>query len=153
MKSKLLSNEAARVFAVIFDKGDEVVSTLTAFAHDTGLAATRVTAIGAFSHATLGYFNKDKMEYDRIEVDDQVEALSLIGNFALTDGVPRLHAHVVLGRRDGSTCGGHLIEAHVWPTLEAMVVEAPNDLVKTVDEETGLALIDLDVGVADRAQA
>src|ERR671939_656413 len=54
MKSKLLSNEAARVFAVIFDKGDEVVSTLTAFAHDTGLAATRVTAIGAFSHAPSG---------------------------------------------------------------------------------------------------
>ncbi len=55
-----------------------------------------------------------------------------------------MHAHAVLGRADGSTVGGHLLEGEVWPTLEVVVSEAPATLRKRVDPETGLALIDLD---------
>ena len=54
------------------------------------------------------------------------------------------HAHVVLGRSDGSAIGGHLVEAHVRPTLEVVLVETPAHLRKRIDAETGLALIDLD---------
>ena len=72
-----------------------------------------------------------------------MEVLSLIGDIALNEGEPELHAHVVLGRRDGTTRGGHLLEAHVRPTLEAVLIELPDHLKKTTDEETGLALIDI----------
>jgi len=37
--------------------------------------------------------------------------------------------------------GGHLIEAHVRPTLEVILVESPAHLRKEFDPETGLALI------------
>lgn len=50
---------------------------------------------------------------------------------------------VVLGKSDGTAYGGHILEAHVWPTLEVIVVEAPAHLRRTTDEETGLALINL----------
>jgi uncharacterized protein len=55
-----------------------------------------------------------------------------------------VHAHVVLGRSDGTAYGGHLLAAHVWPTLEVVVTEEPRHLRRTIDAQTGLALIDLE---------
>jgi predicted DNA-binding protein with PD1-like motif len=56
-----------------------------------------------------------------------------------------VHVHAVLGRRDGSTVGGHLLQATVQPTLEVLLIESPGYLRKTCDRESGLALIDIDV--------
>jgi len=105
-----------------------------------------MTAIGAFSGATLGYFDIEKKEYEKIPVEEQVEVLSLIGDIVLNEGEPELHAHAVLGRRGGTTRGGHLLEAYVRPTLEVVLVESPDRLKKRTNEETGLALIDLGDG-------
>ena len=144
MRSKLIQEEGGeKTFALVFDMGDEVVSEITNFARENALDAATLTAIGAFSSATLGYFDLVRKEYEKIPVEEQVEVLSLIGDIALNEGEPELHAHVVLGRRDGTTRGGHLLEAHVLPTLEVVLVESPDHLKKRTDEETGLALIDL----------
>jgi predicted DNA-binding protein with PD1-like motif len=71
-----------------------------------------------------------------------VEVASLIGDVALSpDGKPALHAHVVLGRRNGSALAGHLGRAHVRPTLEVILTESPAHLRKRLDPESGLALI------------
>ena len=51
--------------------------------------------------------------------------LSLLDNLALDQGKPKVHAHVVLGKADGSAHGGHLLEAHVRPTLEVTLIESP----------------------------
>lgn len=141
MRSKLLGGNGERRFAVILKTGDEVVAGLTRFAHEQGLGASGFTAIGAFSEAVLGYFDWEKKDYERIPVREQVEVLSLVGDIALQDGKPKLHAHVVLGRRDGSTCGGHLLEARVRPTLEVILTESPAHLEREHDPESGLALI------------
>ena len=71
-----------------------------------------------------------------------MEVLSLIGDIALKDGMPQIHAHVVVGKADGSAHGGHILEARVWPTLEVILTESPDHLCRKVDPETGLALID-----------
>lgn len=52
---------------------------------------------------------------ERIAVQEQVLVLALLGDIALQDGKPKLHAHVVLGRRDASALGGHLRSARVRP--------------------------------------
>ena len=67
--------------------------------------------------------------------------LSLIGDVAVKDGKPAVHAHVVVGRRDGSAHGGHLVEARVRPTCELVLTETPAHLQKQIDPESGLALI------------
>lgn len=72
--------------------------------------------------------------------------LSLIGDIALKDGQSQVHAHVVLGRSNGTTRGGHLLSGTVRPTLEVNINESPKHLQKRYDEETGLALIDLRSG-------
>lgn len=145
MRSKLIHEEGGeKTFALVFDKGDEVISEITSFARKNGLDAASVTAIGAFSDAKLGYFDIEKMEYDTIPLEEQVEVLTLVGDIALNEDEPELHAHVVVGRRDGTTRGGHLLEAHVRPTLEVVLVESPQHLRKRTDGETGLALISLE---------
>lgn len=146
MKSKLLHDQGERVWALVFDKGDEVIAGLTSFAKDHGLNSSHFTAIGAFERATLGYFQRDRKQYKEIPVEEQVEVLSLIGDVALEDGEPKVHAHVVVGLEDGATRGGHLLKATVWPTLEVVLSETPGYLAKRHDDETGLALIDIGTG-------
>jgi hypothetical protein len=144
MKFKALGGASEKTYALIFDKGDETVRGLIGFAKECGLGGSHLTAIGAFSDATLGFFDRDKKEYRRIPIREQVEVLSLVGDITLKDGAPQLHAHVVVGKADGSAHGGHLLEAHVWPTLEVIVTESPRHLRRKIDEETGLALIDVE---------
>jgi predicted DNA-binding protein with PD1-like motif len=143
MKSKLLDATGQKTFALVFDKGDEVVAGLTDFARAQRLGAAHFTAIGAFSDVTLGYFQRDRKDYKRMVVAEQVEVLSLIGDIALDqDNAPKVHAHVVVGLPDGQTRGGHLLAARVWPTLEVILVESPAFLRKRHDPDSGLALID-----------
>ena len=149
MRAKVVDDVSARTWALVFDAGDEVVSTLTQFASLHQLTAARFTAIGAFSDATLGYFDAEKKAYEKIPVSEQVEVLSLIGDVALDGGRPKIHAHVVVGKRDGSAHGGHLLAARVRPTLEVMLVESPARLARVYDPESGLALIAIDASHVD----
>lgn len=128
---------------MVFDKGDAVMEGLKRFAEENELQGAHFTAIGAFQDAHLYYFDWESKEYQDIPVEEQVEVLTLAGNVSRTDGKTKVHAHVVLGRRDGSTRGGHLKEAHVRPTLEVVITEEPEHLRRTHDEETGLSLIEL----------
>jgi len=143
MKSKLINEDQQRTFAVVFETGDEVVAGLTRFAEEFKLAASQFTAIGALRDAVLGYFDWEKKDYLRIPVTEQVEVVSLVGDIARKGDKPQLHAHIVVSKRDGSAMGGHLLEAHVRPTLEVIVTESPVHLQREHDAETGLALIRL----------
>lgn len=144
MKSKLLDSRAEKTWAVIFQTGDEVAAGLKEFAKNNRLAGSHFTAIGAFSDVTLAYFDWQTKHYRKIPLREQVEVLSLIGDIALAaDGEPQVHAHIVVGLPDGTVRGGHLMEGHVRPTLEVMLVESPEHLRRKHDPETGLALIDV----------
>jgi predicted DNA-binding protein with PD1-like motif len=148
VQSKLLhetdgTTGSARTFAVVFDSGDDPADGLCAFAEEHDVGAAHLTGLGAFREATLGFYAPDTQEYERIPVREQAEVLSLTGNVARYDGAPKLHAHVVLGRRGGEAVGGHLMSASVRPTLEVTLVETPPALHREMDEASGLPLIAL----------
>jgi uncharacterized protein len=143
MKHKVLNAHDERTIALVFEPGEEVIVPLTHFAQEYNIRAARFTAIGAFSEAMLGYFDLDTKEYVRIPVKEQVEVLSLIGDIAVEDKRPKLHAHAVVGKRDGSAHGGHLLSARVRPTLEVLLIESPNYLARRFNPTYGLALIDV----------
>jgi uncharacterized protein len=143
MKAALLNGGEQRTFVLVFDTGDEVVAGLLGFARHQGLSASHFTAIGALSEVTLGYYEWERKDYRRIPLREQVEVLSLAGDIALDGDEPQIHAHVVVGKADGSAHGGHLFEARVRPTLELVLVESPRYLRRRKDARTGLALIDL----------
>jgi uncharacterized protein len=131
-----------RFSALIFETGDEIAGVLEQFSKHQGLGGSSFKAIGALSYAKLGWFNLQTKKYDPVCVlHEQVELLSLIGDIALKDGVPQLHAHLVVGRSDGTAHGGHLLEARVRPTCELILTESPIHLQKKLDPESGIALI------------
>jgi predicted DNA-binding protein with PD1-like motif len=141
MQAKLI-DEQDRVYAVIFDTGEDPMEGLARFAREQRLDASSFTAIGAFSEALLGYFDWEKKDYQRIPVCEQTEVLALVGDITLDDaGGRKVHAHVVLGKRDGAACGGHLLAAKVRPTLEVILTESPGYLKRRHDPASGLALI------------
>ena len=141
MKAKLINESGEKTYAIVFGKGDEVVEGLLSFAREKKIQASHFTAIGALSDITLGYFNWKNKTYDKISIQEQVEVLSLVGNIVFDNGNPKLHAHVVIGKSDGTAHGGHLMEGHVRPILEVILIESPSHLHRKMDKETGLALI------------
>src|SRR5215469_12453221 len=141
MQYRLLAEEP-KTYAVIFENGDELASGLNRFASQQKLAGSSFKAIGAFSSVKLAWFNWETKKYQpAVVLNEQVELLSLVGDIALNQGRPQVHAHVVVGKSDGTAHGGHLMEAYVRPTCEVILTESPAHMQKQIDPETGLPLI------------
>jgi len=148
MKSKRVgADEGAQVHVVILDGGEEAFSALSRFVNEEKISAASLTVIGAFERATVGWFDIASKSYRKIEVNEQCEVLSAIGDVAIgDDGKSSLHVHIVLGLADGSTRGGHLMAGTVRPTLEVILTEAPSTLRRKKRADLGIALIDLGSG-------
>jgi predicted DNA-binding protein with PD1-like motif len=145
MKSQIIADADVVTYVVVCDLDDEAMSVLTDFARAEELEASQITGLGGFERATLGWFDRETKQFRPIEVAEQSEVLSLIGDVAEgPDGSPSLNIHVVLGLADGTTRGGHLIDGYVFPTLELTVTENPAELRKVFNPDVGAALIDLD---------
>jgi len=143
MKIRLLSeNAGVKHYAIILAKGDEVMSGLTDFAKQNKVTSASFTAIGAFSHAAVAWFDDARKEFKLIPIEQQVELVSMIGDIALVNDRPAVHTHVAVASSDGTVRGGHVINAFVFPTLELFMTVYPTPLHKESDEATGLKLID-----------
>jgi predicted DNA-binding protein with PD1-like motif len=142
MKVQLISDGRMKQYAVIFSKGDEAFSGLLDFADKYHVTSGHFTAIGALSGAVLAWFDPQKKMYKEIPFNEQLEVLSMVGDFALYQGKPALHTHMVVGHSDGRASGGHVIEVTVNPTLEVFVTVDPVPLQKKLDPSTDLTLID-----------
>jgi predicted DNA-binding protein with PD1-like motif len=138
------TTDRGRTYVLVGEPGEDAFAILTAFAGDQQITAAQLTGVGAFARATVGWFDRDAKDYRRIDIDEQCELLSLIGDIAQADDGPQVHAHVVLGLQDGNTRGGHLLSGEIWPTLEVVIRDSPAHLRKTSRPEIGLALIDPD---------
>jgi len=144
MKAKVLHADGERTIALVFETGDEPMQGLLDFAKRERLASGHFTAIGAFEEVTLGYFDWSQKDYTRIAIREQVEVLSMVGDVALEGNAPKIHAHVVVGKRDGTAHGGHLLEARVRPTLEVILIQPPGHLRRRFDARSKLALIEIE---------
>jgi predicted DNA-binding protein with PD1-like motif len=147
LQSRLVSENAAgeKTYAVVFAKGDEVLSGLTEFAIAENFTAGAFTAIGALQSARFGWFDRERKAFRHILINEQVELVSFIGNVALVNATPQIHAHCGVAFCDGQMRGGHLLEAIAWPTLELFFTTWSTPLVKVHDAETDLSLYNLKI--------
>jgi uncharacterized protein len=135
-------DQSPKTFILVFRTGDELARGLSQFAEEQKLSAASFKAVGALSSVRLGWLSWESKKYEpAVTLDEQLELLSLIGDVALLDGKPVVHAHAVVGKKDGSAHGGHLLEAHIRPTCEVVLTESPAHLQKFIDPESGIALI------------
>ncbi|MFE5812320.1 PPC domain-containing DNA-binding protein [Streptomyces sp. NPDC056479] len=142
MKWQQVQQTPEAVYVLVLAPGEDALAEITGFARERDLRASQVTAVGAFSQAVVGWFDRAAKDYRHIGIDEQCEVLSLLGDIAVGEDGPTAHLHAVLGLSDGTTRGGHLLEGQVWPTLEVIVRDSPAALAKVHRADLGLALID-----------
>lgn len=126
MHSKILDTHVGpqRTHIITFEPGEEAVQGLTDYVNSRGITTASFTAIGGFERTRLGFFNLETRGFDPVAFhEEQVEVLSLSGDILTTDDVLYVHGHVVVGRRDGTTAGGHLLEGAIDPILIVNLVE------------------------------
>ena len=127
------------------EAGDEVIASLASWAADHSVGFAWIQAIGAMSSAKLGFFDAASNSYEYFGVEEQVEVIALGGSVSLgEDGSPVVHAHILLGKEDGQTMGGHLVEGTIFPTLEVLLTPLPGEVRRKRDPISGLALWNLE---------
>ncbi|HTU27298.1 MAG TPA: PPC domain-containing DNA-binding protein [Pirellulales bacterium] len=151
MKAKQVHGDP-KTFVVVLATDEEASEQLLAFAKQYRPGSASFTGIGAFQKCVLGYFDWYEKRYLENPIDDQVEVLSLVGNLSWVKDEPKLHAHVVVGRRDGTAHGGHLLKGWVRPTLEVVLVESPAHLQRQLDPQSKIPLIRLDASQPGKEQ-
>lgn len=122
MRAEQLSAAASRTFEATFGPGDEVMSGLTEFAEKNHITSGYISGIGGLATATLGWGDPEKGGVKTIPVAQKCELASFLGNISMQRGKIYVHAHAVVSFSDGSTKGGHLVDAHANPFVEIFVV-------------------------------
>ena len=143
VKVKLLSqNGPVKTYAIIFAKGDEVLSGLTEFAQKYKVTSAHFTAIGDATSAKVGWYERSKKMFKVIPINEPAEITSLVGDIAMNEGKPVVHAHINLADKNGIVHGGHLLQAFIFPTLEVMMTVEPTTMYKKLYPEAGASIID-----------
>jgi predicted DNA-binding protein with PD1-like motif len=144
MKSKSVVIGSQRIFVLILETGEDAFRSISDFANEEHIDGASVSAIGAFEKAKVGWFDLTAKSYKPIDVSEQCEVLSLMGDVARgDDGKASLHLHAVLGLQDGSVRGGHFLSGIVRPTLEVTIRETVAHLRRKKREDLGIALINI----------
>lgn len=111
----MLKAEAGADLIVKLEDGADLLEELAGLGVEAGL----VWGIGMVRKARLGYWNGS--EYEEHKLAEPAELLSLHCNLSLKEGKPFPHCHVVIGRRDGTVAGGHLLGATVHNVNELYI--------------------------------
>lgn len=125
------------------DRDEEVTESLVKFAKQQAIQSGFINAIGAVKEVTIGYFDLQKQEYIKKQLNGNYELVSLNGNLAYINNEPFWHVHIVLADRDFRAIAGHLFEAKVAVTFEGFILTETKKINRKWDENTGLKLLNL----------
>ncbi len=112
------AHRGGREFLLVFDKGEELVSTLTSFAEKEKVSSAFFNGLGAVDRIKVGVYSEHLQSYLYTEYRIHLEISSLTGNIFQFEGKPFVHAHGVFSGNGGMSFGGHIAEAIVSPTCE-----------------------------------
>lgn len=130
-------------WVVRFQKGDDIVGGLLAFARDHSIQGAWINALGAIEDADLGYYDLEARSYTRHVFHGDWEITGLVGNLGWHGSEPVLHTHCTIGGREHEVRGGHLFAGKAGATCEVFVRNLGVRLNRARDENIGLALFQL----------
>lgn len=129
--------------------GEKIMASMEALAEKGTIQAATITGIGAVDKVDLAFFHLNTRDYEKHQLEEEFEVLSLTGSLTLNDGKYHPPLHIVLGRSDLSTIGGHLNEAYTSVTMESYATVLNGTMLdgtieRSQDEAVGLRLMDFD---------
>src|SRR3989344_5665462 len=124
MQLKVINNG----FLIKLEKGEEVVKTLSQVSRENNISSGWINGLGAFSSATIGYYELITKSYHWSDFSGDLEVVSLVGNIAILDNGPILHLHICISDEKLNCFGGHLKEGIVGGTLELMIEKIDKEI-------------------------
>ena len=130
-------------YIIRIDRGEEIISALTALCKAEHITLGSVEALGAADHVVIGLYDVEARQYHKQTFDEPMEITSLLGSISTKDGETYLHLHINLCRADMHVIGGHLNECRISATCEMIVRKIEGCVERRLDEkETGLNLFE-----------
>jgi predicted DNA-binding protein with PD1-like motif len=130
-----------RPYVLRLDPGEEVITTLEGWLAEQQIHLGYFVAFGGFEGVQLQYFNIHSRQYEKRNADQQLEVVSLLGNIALQDGRPKIHAHCIVADEHDQTYGGHLGSGIVKPVLEVFLTAIDGTLERVEDKDRHLHIL------------
>jgi len=130
-----------RVFMFSISKGEDLLQAVQHFCHHHQVRCGLISAIGAVERATFGVYDQKAKKYLKINLEKEMEILSLSGNVSIFDDKPMVHAHIMFSDMEGKAYGGHLMAGTKVFSLEVFIQELTGDLkVRKLEKVTQLPL-------------
>lgn len=117
-----------RTFLFSIHKGEDLLLTLQSFCHHYQVRCGLINAVGAVERATFGVYDQKLKKYNKINMEKEMEILSLCGNVSLFDDKPMAHAHIMFSDMEGKAFGGHLMAGTRVFSCEMFIQELTGDL-------------------------
>ena len=132
---------SARTFMFSVQKGDDLLQALQGFCHHYQIRCGVIHALGAVERATFSVYDQKAKKYVKINLEKELEILSLCGNVSLFDDKPMVHAHITLADAQGQAFGGHLMAGTRVFSCEIFIQELSGEMkVRKLDKATQLPL-------------
>ena len=124
-----------RDLLVRLDKGEELHDAIRSLSNNGISTAAITSGIGRVRGTEIGFLDSDGI-YQKMEIDNPMELLSMQGNLAPGPDGPFTHIHIVASDDDHVVRGGHLFEATVEVTAEIHMRVLDEDGATMVREAT-----------------
>ena len=99
------------------------------------------TVIGSVKRACIGYYDQQRKEYLKKELDQPLEIACCNGNISSREGEIMAHAHITLADDQGRCLAGHLMPGTIVFAGELYLQELRGQVLTRVhDDVTGLML-------------
>ena len=130
-----------RRFVCRLPHGKDLITSIEDFCIELSIQMATFSIIGAVSSVTVGAYDQKQQVYVTFKEESPLEIVNCIGNVSLKNGDPVVHAHIVLGNKQGRTLGGHLFSETILFTGEIHLQELiGKPLERVYDDTTGLML-------------
>lgn len=143
MEAEMKCKKSGNIYFIRIDRGEEIITELHRVCNEHQIKLGKISAIGAVNKPKIGFFELAKKQYHSKILDGDYEITSLLGNITTMNGDIYLHIHINLADDEHRTFGGHLNEAVVSATCEAIIEEFEGKVDRFFDKEIGINLIDV----------
>jgi len=130
-------------FVLRFDKGEELVRTLTQFIEEQDIKSGWISGLGGALWADLAFYHLEQKAYEFDRIDEPLEIASMTGNVTRFNGKPFLHVHAVVADMNYHSYAGHLKEMAAAATCEVRIELFDEPINRVQSDAVGLKILDI----------
>ena len=133
--------KSGETFVLVLEPGEEIIQSLEDFCLRQKIFAGHFCGIGSANSVCMATFDVGEKKYVDRAFFGQLEITALLGNIALKEKKPFVHAHITVGDTEYRAFAGHLKSAIVSAACEIFITKVSAKLEREFSKTTGLNLL------------